>query len=166
MTTSHFCSDVKFKCNRHEDNWTYTSKLSFEFSGELHFRFTKEELLQVTSPLVGCFGPIPISFTRVLSATQETVGFEHVDAHVTDVMITWIGSVMQKTCRELVEEAREVKKSNRVATRNIEDLGDGSQFGVFWLEKTEMFLFQVPAFLFFKVEWGSQPLWVNYEAVK
>ena len=96
--------------------------------------------------------------TRALSATQETVGFKHVDAHVTDVMITWIGSVMQKTCHELVEEAREAKVSNRVATSNIEDLGDGSQVGVFWLEKSEMFLFQVPALLVFKVERGSQPL--------
>ena len=93
--------------------------------------------------------------TRVLSATQETVGFEHVDAHVTDVMITWIGSVMQKTCRELVEEAREAKVSNRVATRNTEDLGDGSQVGVFWLEKTEMFSFQVPAFWFPKWSLGA-----------
>ena len=140
MTTSHFCSDVKFKCNRHEDNWTYASKLSSAFSGESHFRFTKEELLQVTSLHVGVFWTHP-DLTRALSTTQETVGFEHVDAHVTDVMITWIGSVMQKTCRELVEEAREAKVSNRVATRNIEDLGDGSQVGVFWLEKTEMFFF-------------------------
>eukprot|EP00434_Breviolum_minutum_P016766 symbB.v1.2.014788.t2/scaffold1087.1/size167708/6 len=67
---------------------------------------------------------------KVKSMIQETVGFEHVDAHVTDVMITWIGSVMQKTCRELVEEAREVKVSNRVAASNIEDLSDGSQVGV------------------------------------
>ena len=74
--------------------------------------------------------------------------------------------MMQKTCRELVEEAREIKVSNRVATSNIEDLGDGSQVGVFWLEKTEMFLFQVPAVLVFEVEWGSQPFWVNYEAMK
>jgi len=50
-------------------------------------------------------------------------------------MITWIGSVMQKTCRELVEEAREVKVSKRVATGSIEDLSDGSQVGVFWLER-------------------------------
>ena len=68
-------------------------------------------------------------------------------------MITWIGSVMQKTCRELVEEAREAKVSNRVATSNIEHLSDGSQVGVFWLEKTEMFLFQVPALLVFKVNY-------------
>ena len=113
-----------------------------------------------------CFGPILISFTRALSATQETVGFKHVDAHVTDVMITWIGSVMQKTCHELVEEAREANVSNRVETSNIEDLSDESQVGVFWLEKTEMFLFQVPALRIFKVEWGSQPLYVNYEAMK
>ena len=101
-----------------------------------------------------CFGPIPISFTRALSATQETVGFKHVDAHVTDVMITWIGSVMQKTCHELVEEAREAKVSNRVATSNIEELSDGSQVGVFWLS-TEMFLFLVPALLVLKVEFES-----------
>ena len=73
-----------------------------------------------------------------MSATQETAGFKHVDAHVTDVMITWIGSVMQKTCHELVEEALEAKVSNRVATSNIEDLSDGSQVGVFWLSR-EMF---------------------------
>ena len=95
----------------------------------------------------------PNQFTRALSPTQETVGFKHVDAHVTDVMITWIGSVMQKTCHELVEEAREVKVSNRVATSNIEDLRDGSQVGVFWLEKSEMFLCQVPAILLVKALW-------------
>ena len=111
-----------------------------------------------------CFGPILIS--QGPGPPQETVGFKHVDAHVTDVMITWIGSVMQKTCHELVEEAREANVSNRVATSNIEDLSDESQVGVFWLETTEMFLFQVPALLVFKVEFGSQPLWVNYEAMK
>ena len=63
--------------------------------------------------------------------------------------------MMQKTCRELVEEAREAKVSNRVATGNIEDLGDGSQVGVFWLEKTEMFFSQVPALLVFKVNYAA-----------
>ena len=62
---------------------------------------------------------------------------------------------MQKTCRELVEEAREVKVSNRVAASNIEDLSDGSQVGVFWLETNDKFFFQVPALLVFKVEFGS-----------
>ena len=90
--------------------------------------------MQVTSPLVCVFWTHP-DLTRALSATQETVGFKHVDAHVTNVMITWIGSVMQKTCHELVEEALEAKVSNRVATSNIEDLSDGSQVGVSWLEK-------------------------------
>ena len=89
-----------------------------------------------------------------LSATQETVGFKHVDAHVTDVMITWIGSVMQKTCHELVEEAREAKVSNRVATSNIEELGDSSQLGVFWLSRE--FLFQVPAIWFWKWSLGEK----------
>ena len=113
--------------------------------------------MQVTSLLVGVFWTNP-DLTRGLFATQETVGFKHVDAHVTDVMITWIGSVMQKTCHELVEEAREAKVSNRVETSNIEDLSDESQVGVFWLEKSEIFLFQVHPLLVFKVEWGSQPL--------
>ena len=72
---------------------------------------------------------------------------------------------MQKTCRELVEEAREAKVSNRVATSNIEDLGDGSQVGVFWLEKSEMFLFQVPAILVLKVEFRSEPLGWNSDSV-
>ena len=103
-----------------------------------------------------------MSFSRALSATQETVGFKHVDLHVTDVMITWIGSVMQKTCHELVEEAREAKVSNRVATSNIEDLSDGSQLGVFWLERSEMFLFQVPALWVLKLEFVSQHFWVKF----
>ena len=37
---------------------------------------------------------------------KETVGFAHVDAHVTDVMVTWIGSVMQKTCQDMIWTAR------------------------------------------------------------
>ena len=90
---------------------------------------------------MGVFWTHPNLIHKGLVATQETVGFKHVDAHVTDVMITWIGSVIQKTCHELVEEAREANVSNRVASGNIEDLSDGSQVGVFWLEKTEMFFF-------------------------
>eukprot|EP00435_Cladocopium_sp_Y103_P009242 s5621_g2.t1 len=37
---------------------------------------------------------------------KETVGFQHVDAHVTDVMTTWIGKVVEQTCRELLGQAR------------------------------------------------------------
>lgn len=33
---------------------------------------------------------------------QDTVGFDHVDAHVTDDMITWIGDVMEQTCKQLL----------------------------------------------------------------
>ena len=96
------------------------------------------------------FGPILIS--QGPCPPQETVGFNHVDAHVTDVMITWIGSVMQKTCHELVEEAREIKVSNRVATSNIEDLSDGSQLGVFWLR---CFCFKCLPFWFGKWSLGA-----------
>ena len=91
-----------------------------------------------------------------LSATQETVGFKHVDAHVTDVMITWIGSVMQKTCHDLVEEAREAKVPNGVATSNIEELSDGSQLGVFWLaEKGDVFVSNACPFGFESGVWES-----------
>ena len=33
---------------------------------------------------------------------EDSVGFDHVDAHVTNVMITWIGRVLEQTCRELL----------------------------------------------------------------
>ncbi|CAK9111010.1 Beta-glucosidase 42 [Durusdinium trenchii] len=44
--------------------------------------------------------------TKVKSLIQETVGFQHVNRHVTDVMITWIGGVVEQTCRELLDKAR------------------------------------------------------------
>ncbi|CAK8990523.1 unnamed protein product [Durusdinium trenchii] len=31
---------------------------------------------------------------------KDTVGFKHVDMHVTDVMITWIGDVIEQTCTQ------------------------------------------------------------------
>jgi hypothetical protein len=43
---------------------------------------------------------------RVKSLIQDSVGFKHVDVHVTNVMITWIGSVLEQTCRELLDRAR------------------------------------------------------------
>lgn len=46
---------------------------------------------------------------KVKSMIQDTVGFRHVDAHVTDVMTTWIGKVVEQTCRELLEKARAKK---------------------------------------------------------
>ena len=36
------------------------------------------------------------------SAVEDSVGFDHVDAHVTNVMIGWIGGVVEQTCRELL----------------------------------------------------------------
>eukprot|EP00435_Cladocopium_sp_Y103_P045791 s1327_g13.t1 len=49
---------------------------------------------------------------KVKSMIQETVGFQRVDAHVTDVMTTWIGKVVEQTCRELLGQAREKKAYN------------------------------------------------------
>ena len=48
----------------------------------------------------------PEDEAKVKSMIQETVGFAHVDAHVTDVMVTWIGSVMQKICQDMISIAR------------------------------------------------------------
>ena len=38
---------------------------------------------------------------------QETVGFRHVDSHVTRVMITWIGDVMVQTCKQFLTQMSE-----------------------------------------------------------
>ena len=46
---------------------------------------------------------------KVKSMIQDTVGFRNVDAHVTDVMTTWIGKVVEQTCRELLKKARAEK---------------------------------------------------------
>ena len=36
------------------------------------------------------------------SAVEDSVGFDHVDAHVTNVMIGWIGRIVRQTCRQLL----------------------------------------------------------------
>eukprot|EP00438_Fugacium_kawagutii_P009058 Skav208254 [mRNA] locus=scaffold562:145888:146718:- [translate_table: standard] len=43
---------------------------------------------------------------KVKSMIEDTVGFKHVDAHVTDVLINWIGDVVEQTCRQLFQRAR------------------------------------------------------------
>lgn len=48
---------------------------------------------------------------KVKSLIQETVGFRHVDSHVTRVMITWIGDVMVQTCKQLLDQALAEKVS-------------------------------------------------------
>ena len=42
-----------------------------------------------------------------LGKLQETVGFRYVDAHVTRVMITWIGDVMAQTCKQFLSQMGE-----------------------------------------------------------
>eukprot|EP00435_Cladocopium_sp_Y103_P060728 s1084_g22.t1 len=60
---------------------------------------------------------------KVKSLIQETVGFQHVDTHVTDVMTTWIGKVVEQTCRELLGQAREKKAlAHRDGRVNVEDM--------------------------------------------
>jgi hypothetical protein len=48
---------------------------------------------------------MPVGFkgsTQSWTAAEDSVGFKHVDVHVTNVMITWIGRVLEQTCRELL----------------------------------------------------------------
>ena len=49
---------------------------------------------------------------RVKSLIQDSVGFKHVDVHVTNVMITWIGRVLEQTCRELLVLNKETSNCN------------------------------------------------------
>eukprot|EP00435_Cladocopium_sp_Y103_P065352 s865_g27.t1 len=43
---------------------------------------------------------------KLADEVKDTVGFQHVDAHVTHVMITWIGDVMEQTCKQMLDKAR------------------------------------------------------------
>ena len=42
---------------------------------------------------------------KVKALIQETVGFQHVNSHVAEVMSGWIGDVMQSMFRELIDDA-------------------------------------------------------------
>lgn len=55
---------------------------------------------KLCSELVGSDGTTPE--TKPMTSLQDTVGFPHVDAHVTRVMITWIGGVVEETCKQLL----------------------------------------------------------------
>lgn len=58
---------------------------------------------------------------KVKTMIKDTVGFQHVDAHVTNVMIAWIGDVMEKTCKQLLTEAQAqaVPESAEVTSSDI-----------------------------------------------
>eukprot|EP00435_Cladocopium_sp_Y103_P060024 s356_g21.t1 len=60
--------------------------------------------------------------TMIQELNLETVGFKHVDSHVTDVMTTWIGKVVEQTCRELLESARHKKASKDDRSKVITSL--------------------------------------------
>ena len=61
-----------------------------------------------------------------IQSLKETVGFAHVDAHVTDVMVAWIGSVVMKTCQDMISTARTARVTT-VATTSC--TGRGSRQG-------------------------------------
>ena len=43
---------------------------------------------------------------KVKSLIQQTVGFQHVNSHVEEVMSRWIGDVMQNMFKEFIDDAR------------------------------------------------------------
>ena len=52
--------------------------------------------------VLGGAGAVPMFNAALLPPGKDTVGFDHVDMHVRTVMITWIGSVVEQTCREFL----------------------------------------------------------------
>ena len=48
---------------------------------------------------------------------EDTVGFEHVDAHVTDVIITWIGDVLEHKCKQLLGVKRRFEWEHNLQSR-------------------------------------------------
>ena len=50
---------------------------------------------------------------KVKSMIRDTVGFQHVDKHVTDVMLRWIGDVLKRSWQGLVDSARDSRAMER-----------------------------------------------------
>ena len=55
---------------------------------------------------------------KVKSLIQQTVGFQHVNSHVAEVMSRWIGDVMQKSFQEQIGDAR-LRRMARAAAANV-----------------------------------------------
>ena len=72
-----------------------------------------------------------------IQSLKETVGFAHVDAHVTDVMVAWIGSVVRKTCQDMISTARTARVTT-VATTSC--TGSGSRQGRNLYSVTSLFI--------------------------
>ena len=71
-----------------------------------------------------------------IQSLKETVGFAHVDAHVTDVMVAWIGSVVMKTCQDMISTAR----TARVTVATPSCTGRGSRQGRNLYSVTSLFI--------------------------
>ena len=50
--------------------------------------------------VLGCL--VQSQCSTLLPPGKDTVGFDHIDMHVRTVMITWVGSVVEQTCREFL----------------------------------------------------------------
>ncbi len=72
-----------------------------------------------------------------IQSLKETVGFAHVDAHVTDVMVAWIGSVVMKTCQDMISTARTARVTT-VTTMSC--TGRGSRQGRNLYSVTSLFI--------------------------
>jgi len=49
--------------------------------------------------------------TKVKGAIEDTVGFRHVNSHVTEVMVRWIGDVVKHQFHELIQQAQGCQQS-------------------------------------------------------
>ena len=56
----------------------------------------------------------PEDEVKVKSLIQETVGFGHVNRHVTKVMITWVGEVIKAHIQDLIDAAHGVPRPQAI----------------------------------------------------
>ena len=72
----------------------------------------KDGIREMTESISGCINLAramawdPRDEMKVKTLIQRTVGFEHVDRHVTEVMTCWIGGVVATQFKELIHESR------------------------------------------------------------
>ena len=51
---------------------------------------------------------------KVKGLIESTVGFEHVDSHVTEVMVRWIGGVVKQKFQESIDKTRRTRAGRQL----------------------------------------------------
>ena len=75
------------------------------FRGEVGINEITDSVSRVDSAAAKAWDPKDEQ--KVKALIQSTVGFNHVDAHVTDVMVRWIGELVRQEFRELIARGRD-----------------------------------------------------------